>query len=159
MLPIVAVGSGYDARSHFDGQDFLESGLNKIDHDTGWLGRAIDIQRKSGLAVSQTTPIVFRSAKDVNTWYPTNLKSADEDIYNDLINLYQNDPKLLTKLQEGMETKALVGSKNDKKKIKISLCHLLVLVANYLIRKGAGLRNVRTWGLGYSQQPSESTHT
>ncbi|MBU2880843.1 DUF1501 domain-containing protein [Psychrosphaera sp. B3R10] len=116
MLPIVAVGSGYDARSHFDGQDFLESGLNKIDHDTGWLGRAIDIQRKSGLAVSQTTPIVFRSAKDVNTWYPTNLKSADEDIYNDLINLYQNDPKLLTKLQEGMETKALVGSKNDKKK-------------------------------------------
>lgn len=116
MLPIVAVGTGYNARSHFDGQDFLESGLKKIDHDTGWLGRAINIQHKSGLAVSQTTPIVFRSAKEVNTWYPTNLKSADEDIYADLINLYQNDKKLLAKLQEGMETKALVGEKEGNKK-------------------------------------------
>ena len=26
LLPIVAVGSGYGARSHFDGQDYLESG-------------------------------------------------------------------------------------------------------------------------------------
>ena len=30
LLPIVAVSSGYSQRSHFDGQDFLESGKNEI---------------------------------------------------------------------------------------------------------------------------------
>lgn len=118
LLPIVATGSGYGKRSHFDGQDYLESGLNQIDHDTGWLGRAVAVTQKMGLAVNQTTPIVFRSAQDVKTWYPNNLKAADDDIFGDLIDLYQGDPALMSKLQDGLKTKALIADATDKKKNK-----------------------------------------
>jgi uncharacterized protein (DUF1501 family) len=50
MLPIVAVSSGYPKRTHFDGQDFLESGKGEIDQYSGWLARAIDIKHKKALA-------------------------------------------------------------------------------------------------------------
>ena len=74
LLPIVAVSSGYPRRSHFDGQDFLESGKDEIDHDSGWLAREIAVKNKSALAVARSTPISLRSplanSEQVNTWYP-----------------------------------------------------------------------------------------
>ncbi|MFT6780078.1 MAG: hypothetical protein ACJAV1_004027, partial [Paraglaciecola sp.] len=84
MLPIVAVSSGYAKRSHFDGQDFLESGKGEIDQDSGWLARAIDIKNKKALAISRSTPISLRSSDQVNTWYPSNLKGSDDEIYSAL---------------------------------------------------------------------------
>lgn len=115
MLPIVAVSSGYDHRSHFDGQDFLESGKGEIDHDSGWLARAIDVKNKQALAVSRSTPISLRSSDNVNTWYPSKLKHADDDIYAALGKLYQHDADLSQNLESGLEIKGLVGGKRTKK--------------------------------------------
>ena len=109
LLPIVAVSSGYKQRSHFDGQDFLESGIGEIDHDTGWLARAIDVKNKRALAVARSTPISLRSSEQVNTWYPSTLKNADDDIYQALAKLYQDDELLSTNLEKGLEVRGLVG--------------------------------------------------
>jgi uncharacterized protein (DUF1501 family) len=120
MLPVVAVSSGYPKRSHFDGQDFLETGKGDIDHDNGWLARAIEIKHKRALAVSRSTPISLRSTtninKQVNTWYPSNLKNADEEIYTALERLYQDDEALKESLESGLDVLGLVGDKNGKKK-------------------------------------------
>jgi uncharacterized protein (DUF1501 family) len=116
LLPIVAVTSGYLQRSHFDGQDFLESGKGEIDHDSGWLARAIDSKAKRGLAISRSTPISLRSGKNVNTWYPSNLDSADEDTYSQLSKLYESDPLLKESLDSGLVVRGLVGNSQNKKK-------------------------------------------
>ncbi|HCM48864.1 MAG TPA: hypothetical protein DIS98_15680 [Colwellia sp.] len=116
LIPVVAVSSGYPKRSHFDGQDYLESGKGEIDHDSGWLARAIEVKNKRALAVSRSTPISLRSSDQVNTWYPSNLKDADEDIYAALDKLYQNDESLRASLESGLEVRGLVGDKKGKKK-------------------------------------------
>jgi uncharacterized protein (DUF1501 family) len=115
LLPIVAVTSGYQQRSHFDGQDFLESGKSEIDHDSGWLARASDSKAKRALAVSRSTPISLRSGKQVNTWYPSKLKSADDDIYNQLNKLYQTDAMLRESLESGLAVRGLVETDKTKK--------------------------------------------
>ena len=116
MLPIVAVSSGYPKRSHFDGQDFLESGKNEIDHDSGWLARAIDIKNRRALAVSHSTPISLRSSSQVHTWYPSKLKSADEDTLQTMSQLYQYDEVLKRNLEKAIEVKDLVDDKVGGKK-------------------------------------------
>jgi uncharacterized protein (DUF1501 family) len=116
MLPIVAVSSGYPERSHFDGQDFLESGKGEIDQDSGWLARAIDIKNKKALAVSRSTPISLRSSDHVNTWYPSKLKNSDDDIYSALNQLYQYDEVLKENLEKGLEVKGLVETETSKNK-------------------------------------------
>jgi len=118
LIPVVAVSSGYQRRSHFDGQDFLETGLTDIDHDNGWLARAIDIKNKRALAVSRATPISLRSSERVNTWYPSKLKSADDDIYQALAKLYQQDELLQNTLAKGLAVKGMVMDETVEKRGK-----------------------------------------
>ncbi|WP_394174106.1 DUF1501 domain-containing protein [Thalassotalea litorea] len=108
LLPVVAVSSGYQERSHFDAQDFLESGLGNIDHDSGWLARAIAVNNQSALAVSRTVPISLRSAANVDTWFPSNLKDGDQSLYSALQDLYQYHPRMNESLQSGLKVKGLV---------------------------------------------------
>ncbi|PKG81876.1 hypothetical protein CXF85_16845 [Colwellia sp. 75C3] len=121
LLPITAVSSGYAKRSHFDGQDYLESGLANIDHDTGWLGRAVNMKDKQALAIANSTPISLRSS-EASTWYPSQLKEADEDVYQALMKMYQNDELLINRLEDGLAVKemadTMVGDRtlNIKKK-------------------------------------------
>ncbi len=119
LLPIVAVSSGYAQRSHFDGQDYLESGKNDIDYDSGWLARAVNAKNKQALAVSRVVPISLRSGKQVNTWYPSRLKNKDTDIYAALGKLYKYDEALSQNLKDGLEIKGLAEgglSKGQKQK-------------------------------------------
>ncbi|TYK65537.1 DUF1501 domain-containing protein [Colwellia echini] len=119
LTPVVAVSSGYSRRSHFDGQDYLESGAGSIDYNTGWLARAIDVKNKRALAVSRSIPISLRSSEHVFTWYPTKLKSADDDIYQSLINLYQDDESLKTNLISGLEVMGVIGKEAVMQKDKM----------------------------------------
>lgn len=116
LLPIVAVSSGYQQRSHFDGQDFLESGKAEIDHDSGWLARALDQRGKRALAISRSIPISLRSSNQVRTWYPSKLKSADTNIYAQLSKLYQSDTLLNDSLERGLTVRDLLDKKQSKKR-------------------------------------------
>lgn len=116
LLPIVAVGSGYGKRSHFAAQDYLESGQSTPNPDNGWLARASNVAAVSALAVSHSTPMSLRGAGDVHTWYPSKLKPSDDDLYQSLAAMYQQDPELLTKLNDGLKLRNITDSKVLDKK-------------------------------------------
>src|SRR6476659_617908 len=74
-----AVATPYRERSHFDGQDVLESGLPKPGRvESGWLNRALGgleaeaRVRRDGraFAVGPVTPLVVRGPAPVMSWTP-----------------------------------------------------------------------------------------
>lgn len=116
LTPVVAVSSGYKRRSHFDGQDFLESGLTEINENSGWLARALKHKNKEGLAVSRSTPISLRGSENASTWYPSSLKDADDDIYTALGKMYAEDELLSSRLQEGLNIQDMAGTSISEKR-------------------------------------------
>ncbi len=114
-----ASATGYRDRSHFDGQDVLESGFPTPGHvETGWLNRLLEQlpageainpaaagQRVSGLAIGASAPLVIRGKAPILGWAPSVLKPADGDLAPRLADLYgQTDPMLAALLAEGIET-------------------------------------------------------
>ncbi|MGB1919721.1 MAG: DUF1501 domain-containing protein [Candidatus Puniceispirillales bacterium] len=62
----------YTMRSHFEGQDLMESGgLTPFAESTGWLGRGIHAAHLDGLAISLPMPLLLRGPKNVDNYYPT----------------------------------------------------------------------------------------
>jgi uncharacterized protein (DUF1501 family) len=105
-----AVSTPYRDRSHFDGQDVLESGFAGPGRvQSGWLNRALDGLPRgqrvmSGLAVGPTTPLVLRGAAPTVGWTPVALPQADDDTAARLIELYRHrDPLLATALSQGLQ--------------------------------------------------------
>ncbi len=83
LLPIHAVASPYRDRSHFDAQDLLENGtLSPRNTASGWLNRALATMgagdRRIGLAVGQSIPLVLRGPTQVESWAPTKMPEADD---------------------------------------------------------------------------------
>ena len=80
-----AVATSYRDRSHFDGQDVLESGFAGPGRvQSGWLNRALEALPKgdrvmSALAVGPTTPLVLRGAAPTVGWTPVALPQAADD--------------------------------------------------------------------------------
>jgi uncharacterized protein (DUF1501 family) len=105
-----AVATSYRDRSHFDGQDVLESGFTGPGRvQSGWLNRALEALPRgervmSGLAIGPTTPLVLRGAAPTVGWSPVALPQADEDTAARLIELYrQRDPALGAALSQGLQ--------------------------------------------------------
>jgi uncharacterized protein (DUF1501 family) len=103
-----AVASPYRERSHFDGQDVLESGLTKPGGDTGWLNRVLAhlqpadrVTGKDAFAVGPITPLVARGSAPVLSWTPSRLPPAGSDTASRLLDLYRHtDPVLARALEE-----------------------------------------------------------
>ncbi|MHC2433098.1 uncharacterized protein (DUF1501 family) [Bradyrhizobium sp. USDA 4451] len=105
-----AVATSYRDRSHFDGQDVLESGFPGPGRvQSGWLNRALEALPKgervtSALAVGPTTPLVLRGAAPTVGWAPTALPQAADDTAMRLLDLYQHrDPMLASALTQGLQ--------------------------------------------------------
>jgi uncharacterized protein (DUF1501 family) len=109
-----AVASPYRDRSHFDGQDVLESGYagpGKV--QSGWLNRALEVLPKServgervmsGLAIGPTTPLLLRGAAPTLAWAPAALPQAADDTAARLLDLYRHrDPALAAALSQGLQ--------------------------------------------------------
>src|ERR1700753_3235121 len=118
---IHAVSTPYRDRSHFDGQDVLESGYAGPGRvQSGWLNRALEALPRgdrvtSALAVGPTTPLVLRGAAPTVGWAPVALPPADDDTAMRLVELYRHrDTALATALSQGLQLeKAATG--NDMK--------------------------------------------
>jgi uncharacterized protein (DUF1501 family) len=107
---IHAVSTPYRDRSHFDGQDVLESGFAGPGRvQSGWLNRAIEALPRgervmSGLAVGPTTPLVLRGAAPTVGWAPVTLPQAADDTATRLMELYSHrDPSLALALSQGLQ--------------------------------------------------------
>ena len=111
-----AVASPYRERSHFDGQDVLESGLTKPGSaDTGWLNRALAslqsagrVSDKEAFAVGPVTPLVVRGPAPVLSWTPPKLPPATDDTVMRLLDLYRHtDSALARALEERVDLAAI----------------------------------------------------
>ena len=105
-----AVATSYRNRSHFDGQDVLESGFPGPGRvQSGWLNRALEVLPRgqrvtNGLAVGPTTPLVLRGAAPTVGWAPIALPQAGDDTAMRVLSLYNHrDPKLASALSQGLE--------------------------------------------------------
>ena len=102
-LIVHAAASPYRDRSHFDGQDVLESGYASAGKvDSGWLNRFLQtlpsgqgVDPRRGLSVGTATPLVIRGPANVLGWAPTNLGLDDPDLPARVLAMYQDgDPAL-----------------------------------------------------------------
>jgi uncharacterized protein (DUF1501 family) len=107
---IHAVATSYRDRSHFDGQDVLESGFAGPGRvQSGWLNRALEALPRgervtSGLAIGPTTPLVLRGAAPTVGWAPVALPQAADDTAMRLVELYnRRDPALASALSQGLQ--------------------------------------------------------
>jgi uncharacterized protein (DUF1501 family) len=120
---IHAVSTPYRDRSHFDGQDVLESGFAGPGRvQSGWLNRALEGLPKgervmSGLAVGATTPLVLRGAAPTVGWAPVTLPPAADDTAARLLDLYQHrDPALASALSQGLRLEKTASGDDMKTK-------------------------------------------
>ena len=77
-----AVASPYRDRSHFDGQNVLETGGTlPYDRKDGWLNRLLALlPGVRGLAISPTIPAAMRGPVQVASYAPSNLPDANDDL-------------------------------------------------------------------------------
>jgi uncharacterized protein (DUF1501 family) len=123
-LAIHAVATPYRDRSHFDGQDVLESGLPGTGPvNTGWLNRAMSQLAKAGsvkaggLAIGPTVPLIMRGPASTLTWAAGGVKPATEDARARLMNFYKSaDPTLASAFGRGLDLERIAASKADMDK-------------------------------------------
>jgi uncharacterized protein (DUF1501 family) len=96
-IVVHAAATSYRERSHFDGQDVLESGLEKPGATyTGWLNRLLvglapgDRVSSNGgraFAVGPVAPLVVRGPAPVLSWWPRRVLPASDDTIMRLLDL------------------------------------------------------------------------
>jgi uncharacterized protein (DUF1501 family) len=121
-----AVASPYRERSHFDGQDVLESGLAGVGNaGTGWLNRAVagmstggSVNRK-GLAIGAVVPLVMRGTAPVLSWIPQlNDLQLPQSTIDRLMDLYaQTDPGLARAFSQGIEIERVAASETPAPRV------------------------------------------
>ena len=117
-----ASATPYRERSHFDGQDVLESGLPRPGRaESGWLNRALGgleaeaRVRRDGraFAVGPVTPLVVRGPAPVLSWTPQRIQPASEDTMLRLIELYHHTDVELARAMEGRRDLAAIARSGD----------------------------------------------
>jgi uncharacterized protein (DUF1501 family) len=117
-IVVHACATPYRERSHFDGQDLLESGLPKpAMSDSGWLNRAlaslapggrVDPHGSKAFAVGPVTPLVVRGPAQVLSWSPQRVQPASADTVQRLLDLYRHsDAKLASAMEESTKLAAI----------------------------------------------------
>ena len=108
-----AVASPYRDRSHFDGQNVLESGgTGPYLLKDGWLNRLLTLLPKddrNAVALAATVPVALRGAVQVGSYAPSALPQASDDLMARVGALYQSDAQLHALWQSAVATRALTG--------------------------------------------------
>ena len=95
---IHAVASPYRDRSHFDGQNVLETGgQTPYQLKDGWMNRLLALlprRGKDAIAFSPAVPLALRGAVEVATYGPSALPQANDDLMARVEQLYAQDAQL-----------------------------------------------------------------
>ena len=118
LIVFHAVASPYRERSHFDGQDVLESGhVRAHAAQSGWLNRALASipagrvsDKELGVALGQNTPLVMRGPAAVTSWSPSKLAALDDDTLERITDLYAGDPLLARRIADALAADAIADS-------------------------------------------------
>ncbi len=93
---IHAAGFRYAGRSHFEGQDIMQSGVMKpYASASGWLGRAMQTaQAKGGVAISIPMPLILRGDAVSETQYPSWMQAPPKATYELVTQIWSKVPEL-----------------------------------------------------------------
>jgi uncharacterized protein (DUF1501 family) len=101
LLVVHAVAGNYRVRSHFEAQDYLESGA---DHrmTSGWLNRAVAAMpvasrnqtdaSSCAIAIGPSVPLLLRGQQAVANWAPHGFAEPQPSLYQAILSLNQGDP-------------------------------------------------------------------
>lgn len=112
-LFVHAAATSYRDRSHFDGQNWLETGSTaaNIKRD-GWLNRLIGLMPGSApkaLAIAPSVPLALRGDQPAASYAPSALPSASADFVDRVSKLYAADEQLSGLWSTALETQAMAG--------------------------------------------------
>ena len=111
-LIVHAVARPYRVRSHFEAQDYLESGGdNRM--TSGWLNRAVGgmpradagLGASQALAIGVSVPLLLRGPAPVINWAPHGFSSPEPGLYERIAALNRNDPVTGPTIQEGLRAR------------------------------------------------------
>ena len=112
-LFVHAVASPYRERSHFDGQNVLETGGNvAYALRDGWMNRLLGLLPQGGnraIAISATVPVILRGTNEVGSYAPSALPDASDDLLARVTSLYTQDQALHATWAQAMQTRAMAG--------------------------------------------------
>ncbi len=108
------VATSYRERSHFDGQDMLETGMMRAGGTTGWLNRATETLKSQtpakpagAVSLGFAAPLIMRGKAPVMTWAPQVYPEADQDTLARIMGLYEaHDPVLAKAMQSAFSLQA-----------------------------------------------------
>ena len=112
-----AVASPYRDRSHFDGQNVLETGgADAYQVGDGWLNRLLGVlpaEEAKAIAVAATVPMALRGPNKVSSYAASYLPDASADMMQRVAMLYAGDSQLHALWSEAMATDKLAGDIGD----------------------------------------------
>lgn len=119
-LFVHAVASPYRSRSHFDGQNVLETfGTTAYQIKDGWMNRLLTLlpsAQKEAIAFATTVPMALRGKIEVASYAPSALPQASDDLLMRVEQLYAEDAQLHSLWSAAMEANNMaddVGAKQD----------------------------------------------
>lgn len=158
-LPVHAVASPYRDRSHFDGQNVLETGgTAPYQLKDGWLNRLLALlpaRHDPAIALAPTVPLALRGKIEVASYAPSALPAAPDDLLVRVSQLYAHDAQLRPLWDSAMQTRALArdaGAREDP-------ASLGKLAASFLARAdGPRIAMIETggWDTHSAQLPRQS---
>ena len=107
----------YTMRSHFEGQDLMESGGHKpFAEYTGWLGRGMETAGLEGLAIALPMPLILRSRVNLDNYFPTKLSTPSPEIMKKIATTYPKDSNLRSTIEKVMMRPISMLSGNGSRK-------------------------------------------
>jgi uncharacterized protein (DUF1501 family) len=110
-LFVHAVASPYRDRSHFDGQNVLETGgTQPYQAKDGWLNRLVAQMpqaKDEAIAIAPTVPMALRGAAQVTSYAPSALPQPSDDLLMRVSQLYAADPQLHPLWSAALEAQGL----------------------------------------------------
>lgn len=117
-LFVHAVASPYRDRSHFDGQNVLETGgTQPYQRKDGWLNRLVTMLPKAGdqaIALAATVPMALRGPAQVTSYGPSALPTASDDLMLRVGQLYGEDAQLQPLWAAALDAQRIAGTDANK---------------------------------------------
>jgi uncharacterized protein (DUF1501 family) len=117
-LFVHAVASPYRDRSHFDGQNVLETGGSQPYRvKDGWLNRLVSLmphEKDEAIALAPTVPMALRGSNPVTSYAPSSLPDAVDDLMARVGVLYDKDPQLHPLWAEALQARGLAEGTSAK---------------------------------------------
>lgn len=119
-LFVHAVASPYRDRSHFDGQNVLESGgAAPYQLRDGWMNRLVGLLPRTGkepIAFAPTVPLALRGAAEVTSYAPSALPQASDDLLQRVQQLYAEDAQLHALWSAAMDARQMAAMGGEDRK-------------------------------------------